>query len=241
VTIPAGQYYQVWASGKNRPAQALAPFTVVPLGSVWKYLASGVDQGTVWRDSTFNDSSWNSGPGMFGYGGTTSYGTVLSFRSSSSNKWRTYYFRKQINIADVSQLSQLTMLIQIDDGAVYINGVEAVRRNMPSGTITYSTFANVTVGTIDESTHILPMALFVDGMNTIAVEVHQVNASSSDLRFDFRLNASGSQTHTNFTIADGEVIALTNSNNSYRDTTPVLNLQANLSTGRFLDGAATWK
>ena len=39
---------------------------LVPDGSDWKYLDDGSNQGTAWRDTLFNDSSWDSGPAQLG-------------------------------------------------------------------------------------------------------------------------------------------------------------------------------
>ena len=48
--------------------QAQTTSTLVPLQSVWKYLDNGSNQGTAWRDNSFNDASWASGQGQLGYG-----------------------------------------------------------------------------------------------------------------------------------------------------------------------------
>jgi hypothetical protein len=39
------------------PAVSLADGTLVQIGSTWKYLDNGTDQGTAWRASSFNDST----------------------------------------------------------------------------------------------------------------------------------------------------------------------------------------
>ena len=49
------------------PADA-AIDTLVPVGSVWKYLDNGTDQGTNWITPSFNDAAWKSGPAELGYG-----------------------------------------------------------------------------------------------------------------------------------------------------------------------------
>src|SRR4051794_32279843 len=36
--------------------------------SAWKYLDNGTNQGTAWISPTFNDASWASDTGWFGYG-----------------------------------------------------------------------------------------------------------------------------------------------------------------------------
>src|SRR5437868_2400606 len=48
-----------------KPAQAE---TILPAGSVWKYLDTGVDQGTTWREPAFDDTSWAAGPAQLGFG-----------------------------------------------------------------------------------------------------------------------------------------------------------------------------
>ena len=52
--------------------------TFIPFGSVWKYLDNGSNQGTVWVPSTFDDSTWASGPAELGYG--SDQATVVSYR-----------------------------------------------------------------------------------------------------------------------------------------------------------------
>ena len=44
------------------PAVRAADTTLVPAGATWKYLDNGSDQGTAWRATSFNDSTWPSGP-----------------------------------------------------------------------------------------------------------------------------------------------------------------------------------
>ena len=48
--------------------QAQTNIPLVPMGAVWKYLDTGVDQGTAWIAPAFNDSAWPSGPAQLGYG-----------------------------------------------------------------------------------------------------------------------------------------------------------------------------
>ena len=40
----------------------------VPWGSKWSYLDDGSNQGTTWRQTDFDASSWKSGPAELGYG-----------------------------------------------------------------------------------------------------------------------------------------------------------------------------
>lgn len=52
--------------------------TLVPFGSVWRYLDNGTDQGTAWVVPAFDDSSWSSGAAELGYG-ENNQATTVSF------------------------------------------------------------------------------------------------------------------------------------------------------------------
>jgi hypothetical protein len=88
-------------------------------------------------------------------------------------------------------------LIRDDGAVVYLNGAEVYRNNMPAGTIAYNTFANATVDGTNETTAItflLPATSFNDGSNTLAVEIHQVNATSSDISMNLKIENIGNPT-----------------------------------------------
>ena len=164
-----------------------AQSTLIPFASSWKYLDNGSNQGTAWSGSSFNDSTWPAGLAELGYGDSPI--TILSFGPSASNKYITYYFRKQVNLVNWASYSGVTLKIRRDDGAiVYVNGVEMYRSNLPAGTITNTTLAaNSTDGGAIVQTATFPISAFVEGINTIAVEIHQTLASSSDVTFDLEL------------------------------------------------------
>ena len=165
--------------------------SLIPAGSTWKYLDNGSDQGTAWRAASFADATWKSGNAQFGYGdGDES--TVVEY-GSSKNKYVTTYFRRTFEVADPAAFNALLLKVLRDDGAiVYINGVEVFRcSNMPSGTVAYNTFAKYALSGSDEATFqqkTLSPSVLVQGTNTIAVEIHQSDASSSDLSFDLSLS-----------------------------------------------------
>src|SRR4026209_259996 len=73
------------------PAVRAADTILVPTGATWKYLDNGTDQGTAWRATSFNDSTWPSGPAQLGYGdGDES--TTLGFGPDANNNFITTYF-----------------------------------------------------------------------------------------------------------------------------------------------------
>lgn len=169
---------------------------LISAGSVWRYLDTGVDQGTNWTSVTFNDSAWARGPAELGYGDTAvgrPEATVVSFGTNASSKHPTTYFRRPFLLTDAGAFTNVAVRLLRDDGAVvYLNGAEVFRSNMPTGSISFGTFAAGTVPAADETNYfvsLLPHPILRNGTNVIAVEIHQANATSSDLSFDLELIA----------------------------------------------------
>lgn len=168
---------------------------LITAGSNWKYLDNGSYPGATWNTTSFSDAGWASGNSELGYG-DGGEATFVGYGSSSTNKYITTYFRKTINVADISLFSGLELSLIRDDGAVvYINGTEVFRNNMPSGPITNTTLAASTIDGIAESSFIvtsLSSSFLVNGNNFIAVEIHQQNPGSSDISFNLKLKPTAS-------------------------------------------------
>ncbi|HZO86648.1 MAG TPA: hypothetical protein VFC26_15625, partial [Verrucomicrobiae bacterium] len=163
-----------------------SPIVILPAGSAWRYSADGTDQGTAWRSVSFNDAIWNTGPAQLGFGD----GDEVTMLTPGIV---TAYFRHAFQ-SQLSGVSSLTVRLLRDDGAVvYINGVEVFRNNMPAGPVSYTTLATAAVGGAEESTEFIVAQIdpnvLVQGVNVVAVEVHQVTVSSGDLSFDLELIA----------------------------------------------------
>lgn len=171
--------------------QASGPRTFIPTGATWKYLDNGTDQGSTWTAIWFDESTWPSGAAQLGYGDGDEK-TVVSYGPDSGNKYITTYFRASFDVPDPSIYRSLKLRLLRDDGAVvYVNGQEALRSNMPTGTIGYRTYAAATCS--DESTFnefSLDPRMLVTGKNVVAVEIHQADSSSSDISFDLELIGS---------------------------------------------------
>jgi hypothetical protein len=167
--------------------------SIVPPNSSWKYRANGSNQGTAWRATSFYDGAWASGNAELGYG-DGGEATVVGYGPNASDKYRTTYFRKAFSVANPASYSGFTLSLLRDDGAVvYLNGVEVVRSNMPTGTIDYRTLASTAIGGIDESTYYaftLSPSSFVAGNNVLAVEIHQSAGNSTDISFNLKLDAT---------------------------------------------------
>ncbi len=184
------------ANNATYTARFITPTPLVPRGAIWKYLDNGSDQGTTWRAQEFNDAPWSAGPAELGYGDASEgrpEATIISFGGVDNNKHITTYFRHRFSVTDPNQFGVVTLRLLRDDGAVvHLNGTEIRRDNMPGGEITFQTPASGTVPNQDGTTFfpsIVDPALLVAGMNVLAVEVHQANATSSDLSFDLSLDA----------------------------------------------------
>lgn len=108
-------------------------FTQVSIFSVngsWKFNDSGLDLGSLWKESNFNDGTWTSGNAELGYGDGDE-NTVVSYGNSSSNKHITTYFRKTFYLNNPNQFQEIIGSIKRDDGAVvYVNGYEVFRTNL---------------------------------------------------------------------------------------------------------------
>ena len=150
--------------------------TLLPIGSSWKYDAAGTMTGTAWRGSAFDDSLWLEGPAQLGYGdGDES--TLIGF-GAASNKTRATYFRHAFTVADPAAYSHLDLLLLRDDGAaIYLNGQELLRSNLPeTGEITPASEPVQSVGAALENDYLLARVrsdALVAGTNVLEVSVHQ--------------------------------------------------------------------
>lgn len=163
--------------------------SLIAITDSWKYEQSGTDLGTAWRQPGYNDATWPAGAALL----YVEDAALPAAKNTPLTLGRTtYYFRKSFNFTGNPATTSLSAHLVIDDGAVvYLNGVEVLRLGMPPGTITYSTFANRTVdNAVYEGSFDLPNTALVQGVNVIAVEVHQINAGSSDIVFGMTLDAT---------------------------------------------------
>ncbi|HAM71666.1 MAG TPA: hypothetical protein DCM86_08495 [Verrucomicrobiales bacterium] len=197
-TLTARAYDTAFAIGISSPVTLVVytptTTTFLPKGSVWKYLDTGVDPGASWTLPAFNDAAWASGPAQLGYGDGDE-ATTVGFGPNAASKYITTWFRRSITVANSSRLLSATVsLLRDDGGVVYLNGVEIFRSNMPDGLITAATPAVLVIGGADETTVFystnIPPALLHDGVNQLAVEIHQQNAGSSDISFDLELTGT---------------------------------------------------
>ncbi|HET7624048.1 MAG TPA: lamin tail domain-containing protein, partial [Verrucomicrobiae bacterium] len=191
-----------WAVSEGSPA---IEQSLITMTNIWKYNQSG-DQGVAWRAADFNDASWNSGRALLF---VESAAMPAPKNTPLTLGKTTYYFRTTFNFDGNPAGATLQISTVIDDGAVfYLNGQEVYRLGMPSGTISYSTFASRTIGNATlEGPFTIPATNLVQGVNVLAVEVHQVTAGSSDIVFGMTLDGVSGGTTSSTPGAPNSVAA----------------------------------
>jgi hypothetical protein len=158
--------------------------------SRWKYRAVPASLGTAWRETGYADTLWPDGDGPLGYG-EEGLATAVPYGPDATNRYPTTYFRKLFSLPDPpAQLTRLTLEAQYDDGFVaYLNGTEVARRGLEVGGPAYDTLATDHESGAYEAVDLgaAGLAALQQGVNLLAVEVHQSDPASQDLVWDARL------------------------------------------------------
>jgi hypothetical protein len=174
------------ASSTNPPAIT----TLVARESWWRFWDHTDAPSALWKTPTFADAGWPSQPAQFGYG----EGDEATRLSSENPRVATHYFRRKFYVERAADYTNLLAEVLRDDGvAVYINGHEVFRMNLPASEIDHFTYALAQVSGTNENFYFptnFSSAALVDGENTIAVELHQLE-NPSDASFDMSLSAIG--------------------------------------------------
>lgn len=167
--------------------------TLIPMGSTWRYWDGNHLPANNWQTTYYPDAGWKTGASQLGYGGKGEV-TTIGYGGNASAKYTTSYYRYRVNLDNLVGKSDFQITVFVDDGAaVYVNGTEVGRTNLPSGVLTDSTFASSANNGITSSFNV-PASLLKEGVNIIAVEVHQCNATSSDVIFNLSMTCNGAIT-----------------------------------------------
>lgn len=184
-SLGAGQRMIVFASDSNSSVIVNHWEMAVSGTGTWKYALGSASLDTNWRNLSFNDGSWSSGPGGVGFGDGDD-GTTTAVTTS-------VMMRKTFSIPDTSQILKCVFAMDYDDGFVaYLNGVELSRANLGiAGTrplwndlALSSHEANMYQGLKADSFFIDPSFLKTilrPGTNVLTVETHNVTSNSTDL------------------------------------------------------------
>ena len=168
---------------------------VFPRNSNWTYFDKAFTWTLIdWQTPKYDDSSWKTGSGIFGHGDpkTPIIETPISFGPDLEEKPITTYFRQEFTLPSVPARGQVTPISfssNFNDAVViHLNGKEILRDNLPDGPITKNTLA---VKAVTPFTNTRRLEFFISadqlisGENVWAIEVHQADATSDDLFFDF--------------------------------------------------------
>ena len=162
--------------------------TTIDFGSTWNYFDRGPAPQD-WNSATFSAVSWSQGQAPLGFGDGDETTEVAN--RVDGNGLFTAYFRNQFTIAEGTTIDDATIALAADDGAVvWVNGQRVVNDNMTTGPVAYDTVSvSGRWGSSERQirSFTLPASAFQNGTNTVAVEVHQREQWSSDLRFDAQL------------------------------------------------------
>lgn len=182
----------------------------VKKGDEWYFNDNGTElYGTNWTNENYpQETLWNYGAAPLGYGDPMT--TTIGFGPNAANKHVAYFFRKKIFIDDTANLTSdlYDFNIRRDDGVVvYINGVEVLRQNMPTGPLNFRSISTSIIDGANETTYFtttLPKTVFKNGVNQLAVAIHQRDSVSSDLGFDMEIVKQLKPNPVAMGCADGE-------------------------------------
>jgi len=175
--------------------------TLIPLGSTWRYFDGSAIPATNWYTIYYPDAGWAQGAAQLGYGGKGEV-TTIGYGGNTNAKYATSYYRYRAQISDLTSKSNFQITLFVDDGAaVYVNGTEVGRTNLPTGALAFSTFASSSNNGI-YATFTVPANLLKEGENLIAVEVHQCIATSTDVIFNLSMTCDASMVSETTIITD---------------------------------------
>lgn len=150
-------------------------------GTLWHYLLPNSQPANDWFVGGFNDAAWPEGPAGFGYGDGDD-NTVLPSTTA-------VYLRHTFEIDDLSDWLDVQFYMDYDDGFVaYLNGTEIGRGNagQPGDFIAWNQGLDIDQEAVlyaggTPSSFPFDLSLLAEGSNTLAIEVHNVGPTSSDL------------------------------------------------------------
>jgi len=260
INLNPQQTLLILASGKDRKEMVYYN-TLVNQGDEFSYAIGSASIPSNWKTLNFDASNWLKGPSGFGFGDSDD-ATIIPTGTLS------VFVRKTFTVADPSQIKELLLHVDYDDGFVaYINGTEIARQNMGDANTSalYNQAATKAIEPLiinGQAPQLFTIADFtsvlVEGMNVFCLQVHNYSSSSSDLSLIPFLTAgynspvtnatvaeelqlSDKRMHTNFKIgADGEQIYLVSPQNQVVDKTDSIALPSNISSGRKPDGTGLW-
>ncbi|MEL1222802.1 MAG: CotH kinase family protein [Candidatus Neomarinimicrobiota bacterium] len=251
--LAANDFLVVFASNKDRKDYVVQWDAKIDWGDTWRYWIGNSAPISDWELPQTDIGFWPQGQSGFGYGDNDDNTEIPQTVS--------VYVRKEFEIEDPSIILKALFHIDYDDGYIaYLNGIEFSRRNLGStGSVVYHTStttglheAEIYAGGFPETVDIDLMDFpILEGINTLAVQVHNYTSNSSDLScIPFLTLGYGSIVdgvtepseyitipnsflHTNFRLdSDGETLLLSTGDENILDSINVIELETDMSFGR---------
>jgi len=169
-------------------ASAAEVSTVFNFGGTWSHKRS-TNSSSTWQ----SDTGWAAHKAPFGFGSGT--GTVTTtLRNDFSPRPLATYFKKSFSLSSVPQAG-LTLETWADDGIiVYVNGTEVTRKNLPTGTIGFTTYATKAPSSkaarASHFTAAIPASVLKTGKNQVAVQVQSNWRNTTNSTFDAKLTTA---------------------------------------------------
>lgn len=176
--------------------------TIVFAEDDWYYFVGTSAPPSNWNQSNFDASAWTMGKGGFGYGDEDDNSIIPNTLS--------VYLVRKFQLNTLANIEKILLDADFDDGFVaYLNGQELTRFNMGEfGSAT--TFDQLATDNHEASLYrgrkpersifdqTIVAALLRAGENTFAIEVHNVNSTSSDLSSNFYLSLGKTDTELEY-------------------------------------------
>ncbi|AWB91326.1 fibrinogen-like YCDxxxxGGGW domain-containing protein [Aeromicrobium chenweiae] len=181
--------------GDQVPATEASTTPLVAAGSTWSYFFdNGSAVPAAWTTSESATSGWRTGAAPLGWGTSGPIATSIDVPAGGTRALTSYY-RRSFSVPAASAVKKLTLLTRADDGvAVYVNGVEVARSNLPTGALTAGTYASTafsTAAAIGKPVTVdVPPSVLRNGTNSIAVEVHSNYRATPNTSMDLSLVAA---------------------------------------------------
>lgn len=200
------------AVGESRLAAQDDPQkTLIEIGSDWSYFRGVEEPDENWLLPDFDDGDWEVGPSAFGYGTAAHETQALAGGTridDMANSFLSLYIRSIFTVEDVASISAVLLRIRYDDGCVvYLNGEEIARLSMPGTAGDFVAFD--TAGMLHEADIVqtVPFTceqldLLTDGENSLAIQGHNANLTSSDFILQPELLALTTICPTEMTIEE---------------------------------------
>lgn len=192
--LKVGAIAMIGVGGAVSEARADESKFLLQSGAEWKYYTGEQRLAGDWHNDHSGLLVTGEGAAPLGY----SYDEIateipdrnmqaLPFSDDTFDKFPVAYFARAFSV-DRAALPEgqtaITAFVSCDDGCIaYVNGEEIGRVRLPEGAV--EDYSAEGVGKVTGySALAIPVSLLRDGVNDIAVEVHQQSPQSSDLKFD---------------------------------------------------------